>query len=284
MMTPPHALGTGATALLLATILALAAPSPGHAKKDKNLDKAKQYCRDAGFDAKACSDCGEKNSAACKCCYKKKPFWCPKGLAKAPVSYGLYKCCIEGEKGEAVKRDLNKVRNAVATVNPLSITKAYDLYFAHVASGKTVDKQALRASVASRLQPHYRFDLKQARIAESNRTTKWKKGAWVAMTNCKTIWFPAGSDMVTKIQSETLDDGELEWFAHELQHVEQCFEKGGRRNYAKMWFGQVPTTWITLITNGKPGDVQGDGLHDAMPMEADADRKGSTVRRALGSP
>ena len=52
--------------------------------KTSNLDKAKNYCKNAGFKAKSCKDCGKKNSKKCKCCYKMKPFWCPKGLAKSP--------------------------------------------------------------------------------------------------------------------------------------------------------------------------------------------------------
>lgn len=261
--------------------LSLLLPAGAWAKKPTNQEQCEDYCKDAGFPARSCKDCGRKNEAGCKCCWKRKPFWCPKGLAKAPVSYGLYKVCLEGKKSEAVRRDLSKVRNAAATLNPVSITKAYDLYFAHVAGGRTKEKRGLPRAVVQKLQPHYRFDLDEVRIGESNRTTGWKKGDWVAMTNCTTIWFPDGSDMVDRIQRDALDDDRLHWFAHELQHVEQCFEKGGKRNYAKMWFGQVPATWLQLITNGKPGDVREGGLHDAMPMEEDADRKADAVLEAL---
>jgi hypothetical protein len=246
-----------------------------------SVDKAKNYCKEAGFSAKKCKSCGKKNSKKCQCCYKMKPFWCPRGLAKAPTSYGLYKVCIKGKKSDAAKRDLKKVTNAISTMNPASITKAYDLYFAWVASGVTEKKQKLKKAVVRKFQKYYKFDLTTVKIGESKRTTGSKKGALIAMTNCKSIWFPKGAGMVKKIQKGSMDDGEIYWFAHELQHVEQCFQKGGKRNYAKMWFGQAPTTWLKLILNGKPNDVKKGGLHDAMPMEKDAESKGKQVQDAL---
>ncbi len=108
-----------------------------------------------------------------------------------------------------------------------------------------------------------------------------KKGHRVAMTNCKTIWFPHKKKMVKKIQNDNLSKTDLHWFAHELQHVQQCIDKGGKRNYAKMWFGEMPKTWVKLLLNGKPDDIKDDGLHDAMPMEKNADKKADKVQKAF---
>ena len=113
---------------ILVVVVGLFIPS-GAMAKQKSVDKAKAYCSAAGFPAKKCSNCGKKNSKNCQCCYKAKPFWCPKGLAKAPTSYGLYKVCIKGKKSKAVARDLSKIKNAAITINPASITKAYDAVF-----------------------------------------------------------------------------------------------------------------------------------------------------------
>ena len=78
-------------------------------------------------------------------------------------------------------------------------------------------------------------------------------------------------------------DSNIHWFAHELEHYEQCMSRGGKRRYANMWFGQVGTTWLKLILNGKPGDVKQNGLHDAMPMESNADKKADRVVNAMAA-
>ena len=43
----------------------------------------------------------------------------------------------------------------------------------------------------------------------------------------------------------------------------------------------VPDVRVKLILNGKPNDVKKGGLHDAMPMEKDAESKGKQVQDAL---
>lgn len=241
--------------------------------KDSNEQKAIDYCTNAGFDAKKCSDCGRKNSKNCECCYKKKPFWCPKGLAKAPVTHGMYKNCITGKKLGAVARDISKLGNAVKVINPQSITKAYDAYFAYIASGRKGRKKSIPKDIIAQYQPYFRADLSKVKMAE---TKKLKGGmGGTAMTNCKTIWWPEGSGMADNPGKSAY------WFAHELQHYEQCMNKGGRRNYAAMWFGQVGGTYIRLILNNEKGDVKEGGLHDAMPMEKDATDKGRTVESAI---
>ncbi|MGB0910553.1 MAG: hypothetical protein ACPGYT_09335 [Nitrospirales bacterium] len=254
---------------MLFVVLGMFYPS-GVMAKQKSVDKAKAYCSAAGFPAKKCKECGKKNSRNCKCCYKAKPFWCPKGLAKAPTSYGLYKVCIKGKKSKAVLRDLSKIKNAAVTLNPASITKAYDMYFGWVSSGKLGKKQALSSKTIKKYQPFYKADLTKVKIAESKRVHGRN-----AMTNCKTIWFPKGSGMLKN------PDSNIHWFAHELEHYEQCMSRGGKRRYANMWFGQVGSNWAKLALNGKSGDINHGGLHDAMPMEKNADKKADKVLKAL---
>ena len=64
---------------------------------------------------------------------------------------------------------------------------------------------------------------------------------------------------------------------HELTHVEQCVAQGGREDYAKFWFKNLPVGFFNAIDGNVKDDFKKD-LHNKMPMEKQAEKKGQAVQ------
>jgi hypothetical protein len=64
---------------------------------------------------------------------------------------------------------------------------------------------------------------------------------------------------------------------HELTHVEQCVAQGGREDYAKFWFKNLPVGFFKAIDGDIKDEFKKD-LHDKMPMEKQAEKKGQAVQ------
>lgn len=60
---------------------------------------------------------------------------------------------------------------------------------------------------------------------------------------------------------------------HELAHVEQCKKVGGRDDYAKMWFGDLPKGFFGALDPALDDKFK-NKVHDEMPMEKQAEAKG----------
>ena len=86
-----------------------------------------------------------------------------------------------------------------------------------------------------------------------------------ATTDCSvTYWNDSQATYVAALRGGNLNtDQQWRWLFHELRHFGQCLAVGGRWAYAKMWFGQLETTFI------QNSDLA--TLHDRMPMEGNDD-------------
>ncbi|MEJ2096832.1 MAG: hypothetical protein P8Y38_06770 [Deltaproteobacteria bacterium] len=162
-----------------------------------------------------------------------------------------------------------------------SLLSAYRSYFAVVDAG--ADKHRLPYDVRQKLAPFYGLQLlEQVWYGESN----FLQIADAAMTDCHSIYFPSGSGMTDIIEKGNLFNSrhrdDLKWLLHELAHCEQCSQKGGRDSYAQTWFREVALSTITQLFLD-PGQVSARMLHDAMPMEKDAEQKAVRVLKQLTS-
>lgn len=128
------------------------------------------------------------------------------------------------------------------------------------------------------LAPYYpNADLTKVRFGVSRR-----QPPGTGTTDCHKIYFR------DRWFAEALSDGTYDLTAkdpnlreglyHELRHVEQCAELGGRESYAERWFRDVEyAILLKLIQN--PTD--GPNVHDLMPMEDDANTRAQQVYEAL---
>jgi hypothetical protein len=162
-----------------------------------------------------------------------------------------------------------------------SLLSAYRSYFAVVDAGAS--KRRLPHDVRQKLVPYYGMRLlEQVWYGESN----FLQIADAAMTDCHSIYFPSGSGMIDIIEKSDLfkskhrDD--LKWLLHELAHCEQCSRMGGRDSYAQTWFREVALATITQLLLD-PSQVSAEMLHDAMPMEKEAEKKAVRVLKQLTS-
>jgi hypothetical protein len=154
----------------------------------------------------------------------------------------------------------------------------WDLYRAYMAvMGSGVALHSLPEVYVEELQPRFpNVDLRGVRFGYSS-----SQPAGNATTDCNVVYFN-DAGFVTRLRRAELSlSEEWDWLLHELRHTEQCAEIGGRQNYAERWFRELGLAF--LVTNlARPAEIF-DELHDAMPMEDDADARARGIVVVSGS-
>jgi hypothetical protein len=93
------------------------------------------------------------------------------------------------------------------------------------------------------------------------------------ITDCYDIYCDKDT-VLDQVKNGRVESGTL--IFHELTHVEQCQKQGGREEYAKYWFRNLPQGFFNAIDGNVKDDFKAD-VHDKMPMESGANRKGEAV-------
>jgi hypothetical protein len=129
------------------------------------------------------------------------------------------------------------------------------------------------------LQPLYpKIDLRSYRFGYSNRQPPAN-----ATTDCDQTFFN-DEGFVNRLRDGTLTDDDANgagwyWLLHELQHVQQCTELGGRRNFAERWFRDLE---LSILVTHLDDPSFFDDLHNHMPMEEDAIAKAHGIVTVAG--
>jgi len=159
------------------------------------------------------------------------------------------------------------------------LLKAYRAYFAAV--DLNAEMRRLPYPVKQRLAPHFSgLNLERVWYGES----RYLVVPDTAMTDCSRIYFPSDAGIIDIVENGHLFEkkykNDLHWLLHELTHSQQCQAQGGRDEYAKMWFGDLAAATLTqLLIN--PKSVNERMLHNAMPMEKDAEQNAVIVLNRL---
>lgn len=156
----------------------------------------------------------------------------------------------------------------------------YQLYMGRVSWG--VSMSPLPASYIQALAPHFpNVNLTQVRVGYSSRQPDQN-----ATTDCNNIYFN-DRKMVRQVVDGSLWVGftegrpdpektSLDWLLHELRHVEQCREWGGREVYALRWMQDMTLAALRQMS------LQHTQIHNDQVMERDADQVALAVLRRLG--
>jgi hypothetical protein len=136
----------------------------------------------------------------------------------------------------------------------------YKTYFSRVQNHST-DNQPLPKWIIEKYQRYFKKNLKKITVAESSQVYRGN-----AMTDCERIYFPKGT--LRDVLVPDSNGKASEWLLHELWHAEQCRKKGGRNNYAAMWFRTTGIGTINALASGD--DKLAKKIHDKNPMESDA--------------
>jgi hypothetical protein len=180
---------------------------------------------------------------------------------------------------------------AAAIVNCETKIHAYNIYMAHMGdrltTGERVTTHQFPAVHREILGPRYpQVNLTTVRFGFADRQRPGN-----ATTDCNTIYFN-DADIVEKLRNASrLSNYFWYWLLHEVTHTEQCPVFGGREAYAKRWWDEMEAAAYargrTINFNQSPEALANEigGLysevHDAMPMELQADNKANAVRTAL---
>lgn len=160
---------------------------------------------------------------------------------------------------------------------------SYRIYMAWLASGVEGGYGQYAPELAASLAPHYAHDLSAARFAHTRRLP-----ASLAVADCTTVYFGSAAIVRHLREGGELTERELRWLAHELTHGEQCGRWGGREAFAKTWFREANAQAWRTVSGGRGWAALGEwlrtryvrDLHDAMPMEIEADERAREVLRA----
>jgi hypothetical protein len=155
----------------------------------------------------------------------------------------------------------------------------YRLYMQRVA--RDVALYPLPRAYVQVLDPYYpSVRLNRVRIGFSGRQPDYN-----ATTDCTKIYFN-DPEIVGQIVNGALTVGisrrrpdpdrtRLDWLLHELRHVEQCQEWGGRDHYALRWMEDVTGAMLKSMT------LRHEVIHANQAMEKDADRVAAWVLARL---
>jgi hypothetical protein len=95
----------------------------------------------------------------------------------------------------------------------------------------------------------------------------------LGITDCNKAYFSNSTFVSKAANGDLTSDEDFFLLFHEMQHYVQCTNAGGRNAYALRWFGELGTT---VLTTQDPF-----AIHDAMPMEGDADMVANSVLTAI---
>ena len=157
---------------------------------------------------------------------------------------------------------------------PIEITAnmRYNAYkaFMRKFEGKADTKMA--PVLADFVKKHYDLDLASIRWGYASNTPS------TCIADCTKIYCNKQS-VIDQVKSGVVTSDIV---FHELQHAQQCKKKGGRDDYAKLWFGNLPKGFFGALNPELDGKFK-DKVHDMMPMEQDAAAKATKVMKTWTS-
>jgi len=226
-------------------------------KKELNEKKAKESC--TKYKKKYHKPCKIRRGVSCGNGWRK--------IARFGSGSIQYRSCRKKLKNETA----NKIRNAYNSTTFLA--NAYKAYFAWLRKGASM--RSIPPKLRAKYQKYYRVNLGRIRVGLASRV---KKGA---ITDCYKIYFASNkTSMMDSIRKGRFkSSGEERLFLHEVAHSEQCYLQGGRNNYAKLWFKQLPVGILKSLTNKVK--VNKSNIHDRMPMEVQAESKAVAIRNKV---
>lgn len=168
--------------------------------------------------------------------------------------------------------------NNPAAANPagaVAATTLYNMYFALVKVGaamKRIHPKLRTALIAAGVNA---TDVNNVRIGYSPYLAA-ATGKKVAMTDCNYIYFPR-SDVANAVANGSGFKNHW-WLLHEMGHTMQCRTGSGRPGFATRWFNELPGSVKAAIASGQANP---DVIHDAMPLEQQADGYANRYSRAF---
>jgi len=277
--------------LVLAVLACILQAAPSYAVCGKECDEAKDFCKKWEKDHPG-EECGRVRGAVCNVplahgSWKKIKqvnwAWSACQLVKgeddhdsAVARCGEYEKNIGGQcevhsphcKAGWVKLGDYGVFQACRHIAP-SGSLLYDGYKAFMRKWEGKADTHMHPALQAFVKQHYpSMDVARVRWGLVSNTP-----SSTCITDCYDIYCDKAT-VLDQVKSGRVESGTL--IFHELTHVEQCQKQGGREEYAKFWFKNLPQGFFNAIDGNVKDDFKKD-LHDKMPMESAAARKGEAV-------
>ncbi|MGI9524946.1 MAG: hypothetical protein ACR2PG_25235 [Hyphomicrobiaceae bacterium] len=149
---------------------------------------------------------------------------------------------------------------------PIQVTwnMRYNAYKAFMRKFEGKAKFTMHPALAEFVRRNYKLNPAKVRWGYASNTPS------TCITDCSRIYCNK-QWIIDRVRNGLTGDAAI--IFHELGHVEQCASKGSRKNYAKLWFNSLPRGFFGALNPEIKGKFK-DKIHDAMPMEKQAERKG----------
>ena len=122
------------------------------------------------------------------------------------------------------------------------------------------------------VEHRYGFDPKNVKWGYASNTPS------TCITDCDKIY--CNNENLIKWIRDPWPSDDVSIIFHELAHVDQCRARGSRKSYALLWFNNLPKGFFGAL-DPKIKDEFKDKVHDAMPMEKQAESRAQAVMREL---
>jgi hypothetical protein len=278
MEIPPYRL-VGAVVALLAGVTAAA--TPAHALCGKECKEAKEFCK--SYEKKhPDEECGRVRGAVCigsSWTKIKQVNWAwsacrlvkgEEDLKKAEARCKQFEenwggnCQVHSplcNAGWVKLGDYGKFR----ACRPIEVTlnMRYNAYKAFMRKFEGKADTKMHPALSDFVKKNYDLDLEAVRWGYASNTPS------TCITDCTKIYCDK-KNLIEMVRSGTVTNDIV---FHELGHVQQCKKVGGRDDYAKMWFRDLPKGFFGALDPELDGKFK-DKIHDEMPMEKDAEAKG----------
>ncbi len=149
----------------------------------------------------------------------------------------------------------------------LSLNMRYNAYKAFMRKFEGKAKHKMHPALTDFVKKNYKLDIGSVKWGYTSNTPS------TCITDCTKIYCNK-QWIIDRVRSGLTGDASI--IFHELAHVEQCKSKGGRKNYAKLWFGDLPKGFFGALNPEVKGKFK-EKVHDKMPMEKKAESKAQKV-------
>ncbi len=154
---------------------------------------------------------------------------------------------------------------------PIQITAnmRYNIYKAFMRKFEGKAKHKMHPELRKVVAKHYKMDPNKVRWGYASNTPS------TCITDCMNIYCN-NKNLIDQVRTGRVSASII---FHELEHSAQCVKRGSRKEYAKLWFKDLPIGFFGAFDLSVKDKFK-NKIHDKMPMEKQAEAKAQSVAKS----
>lgn len=151
----------------------------------------------------------------------------------------------------------------------ISLNMRYNIYKAFMRKFEGKAKYKMHPKFQKAIKNSYSFDPSKVRWGYASNTPSR------CITDCMNIYCN-DKKVIEQVRTGRVTQSIV---FHELGHTEQCIKRGGRKQYAMLWFKDLPVGFFGAFDLSVKDKFK-NKIHDKMPMEKQAESKAQSVAKS----